>query len=304
MPSITIGDVTITRVQEWLDHFFYRVEFLPESSRETWEANRSWLEPEFWSPGTDDAWTCAQTFAVHSGDRTILVDTGIGNDKERPSVPPFSAFSGLHTNFLERLSEAGAAPGDVDLVVCTHLHPDHVGWNTQLVDGEWLPTFPHATYLLPRVDYNLLAVAVESAGQADGADPFGLLAAFRDSVVPVVEAGQAEFWEDKHTIDAALELVAAPGHTVGAAVVTIQSGGKYAVLAGDIVHHPMQVLEPDQLDILDADRQLATASRRRILGWAADNNAAFLVAHFPTDRAAHIARDDDGFMIDGWVQLT
>jgi glyoxylase-like metal-dependent hydrolase (beta-lactamase superfamily II) len=297
MSTIQVGDVTITRVQEWKDHLFYRSELLPESTREAWEANQSWLVPEFWSRATDDAWLCSQPFVVRSAGRTIVVDTGIGNDKRRPSIPPFND---LHTDFLDRLTANGAAPGDVDLVVCTHLHPDHIGWNTRLVDGEWVPTFPHARYLLPQADFDWLSEASRSADQKD---PSGFIGAFEDSVVPIAKAGQAEFWRDEYAIDDALRLSSVPGHTPGAAVLLITSDGQHAVLAGDIVHHPMQILDPDQRDMTDADQPLATASRRRILGWAADNQAALLPAHFPTDRAARIARRGGDFAIDGWTAL-
>ena len=297
MSTIQVGDVTITRVQEWKEHLFYRSELLPESTRERWEENQSWLVPEFWSRETDDAWLCAQTFVVQSSGRTIVVDTGIGNDKSRPSILPFND---LHTDFLDQLTAIGAAPEAVDLVVCTHLHPDHVGWNTRLVDGEWVPTFPNARYLLPRVDFDWLS---EASRSADKGDLFRFIGAFEDSVVPVAQAGKAEFWRDEYAIDDALQLSSAPGHSPGAAVLLITSDGRHAILAGDIVHHPMEILDPDQLDALDADRPLATASRRRILGWAADNQAAFLPAHFPTDRAARIAWRGGDFAIDGWTAL-
>jgi glyoxylase-like metal-dependent hydrolase (beta-lactamase superfamily II) len=298
MSTIQVGNVTITRIQEWRHHLFYRSELLPESTRETWEKQQSWLVPEFWSPETDDAWACSQTFVVRSSGRTILVDTGIGNDRSRRSLPQFND---LHTDFLDRLTAIGAAPEDVDLVVCTHLHPDHIGWNTRLVDGEWVPTFPNANYLLPRVDVDWLSEASRSA-QRD--DLLGYVAPFEDSVVPIEQADRAVLWRDEYAIDDALQLTSVPGHTPGASVLLVNSDGQHAVLAGDIVHHPMQILDPDQLDVLDADRRLATASRRRILGWAADNHAAFLPAHFPTDRAARIARRGWDFAIDGWTALT
>jgi glyoxylase-like metal-dependent hydrolase (beta-lactamase superfamily II) len=295
MSMIQVGSVTITRIEEWKDHLFYRSELLPESSRETWQKHQSWLVPDFWSSETDDAWLCSQTFVVRSSGRTIVVDTGIGNDKTRTSLPPFNR---LHTDFPDRLTASGAAPENVDLVVCTHIHPDHVGWNTRLVDDEWVPTFPNASYLLPQFDLDWLSRALKSGERSDS------IAAYEDSVVPITRAGMAEFWKDEQANDDALQMDSAPGHTPGASVLLINSDGQHAVLAGDIVHHPMQILDPDQLDVLDADRPLATASRRRVLGWAADNQAALLPAHFPTDRAARIGRRGGDFTIDGWTALT
>lgn len=223
--TTSFGDVTLDRVDEWTGKLFTRPDLLPDSDRQAWEAERAWLEPDFWSANSEDAGLCAQSFLVHSGGRTILVDTGIGNAKPRPSVPPFDH---LDTAYLDDLAAMGVRPTDVDLVVCTHLHPDHVGWNTTLVDGEWRPTFPNATYLLPKADFDHLAKMAKSG---DTPDPLGNVAAFRDSVLPVVENAKTQLWEgEEHVIDDALRLVASPGHSPGACVLTISSSGEKALL--------------------------------------------------------------------------
>lgn len=219
--TTSFGDVTLDRVDEWIGKLFTRPGLLPDSDRQAWEAERAWLEPDFWSADSEDAWACAQSFLVHSGGRTILVDTGIGNAKPRPGIPPFDH---LDTAYLDNLAAMGVRPADVDLVVCTHLHPDHVGWNTTLVDGEWRPTFSNATYLLPKADFDHLA---ELAKSGDTPDPMGNVAAFRDSVLPVVENAKTQLWEgEEHVIDDALRLVASPGHSPGACVLTISSGAR------------------------------------------------------------------------------
>ena len=122
----------IAQVREWEGELFKRAELLPESRREAWLDNEHWLVPEFWDPVTDDAWACSQTYAILSGSRKILVDTGIGNGKPRPMVPTWDQ---LDTDFLQNLSDAGFAPESVDIVICTHLHLDHIGWNTTLHEG-------------------------------------------------------------------------------------------------------------------------------------------------------------------------
>jgi glyoxylase-like metal-dependent hydrolase (beta-lactamase superfamily II) len=296
--TTSFGDVTLDRVDEWTGRLFTRPDLLPDSGRQAWEAERAWLEPDFWSANSEDAGLCAQSFLVHSGGRTILVDTGIGNAKPRPGVPPFDH---LDTAYLDNLAAMGVRPADVDLVVCTHLHPDHVGWNTTLVDGEWRPTFPNATYLLPKADFDHLA---ERAKSGDTPDPLGTMTAFQDSVLPVVENAKTQLWEgEEHVIDDALRLVASPGHSPGACVLTISSGGEKALLAGDLVHHPMQILDPAQRNTLDADGAMATRSRTRLLGWAVENSAPVYGGHFPGGRGARISNAGDAFRIDSWTSL-
>ncbi|MEW2508089.1 MBL fold metallo-hydrolase [Amycolatopsis sp. NPDC047767] len=296
--STSFGDVEITRVHEWTDHLFSRPDLLPDSARQEWEAEKDWLEPVFWSAESEDAWLTSQSFLVRSGGRTILVDTGIGNGKPRPGVPPFDH---LDTGYLTNLAALGVRPQDVDLVVCTHLHPDHIGWNTTLEDGVWRPTFPHATHLLPKADFDLLSGLAKSG---DAPDPLGYVTGFLDSIAPVVEHAETQLWDgEDHVIDEALRLVAVPGHSPGAAAVTISSGGDHALLAGDLVHHPMQILDPRQRNALDADAATAEQSRIRMLGWAAEHSAPVFGGHFPGGRGARISAAGGAFRIDSWTTV-
>jgi glyoxylase-like metal-dependent hydrolase (beta-lactamase superfamily II) len=294
--SIDFGDVTVTRVFEWQDHLITRAQLVPDSELADWEANKSWLTPEFWSPETDEAWLCAQTFVVKSGGRTILIDTGIGNGKSRPHVPPFD---GIQTPFLASLTEAAGDPADVDLVVCTHLHGDHVGWNTQLENGEWAPTFPNATYLFPQADFDYW--------NPEDQDPPGgpmNVEVFNDSVLPIVHAGQAQFFTGEHIIDEHLKLTPAPGHSPGSSVVELNAGGELAIFAGDLLHTPMQVLRPTQGACFDDNPGVAVSARDRILAQAADTRAAFIAGHFNIERAARIARRGESYVIDSWIPFT
>ncbi|MEV6325359.1 MBL fold metallo-hydrolase [Nocardia sp. NPDC051787] len=148
--TIELGDVRITRVVEWHSPIAPAAVVFPSSTEQMWRSNQDWLAPHFWDPETTFFKAYTQTWVLRSGGRTILVDTGVGNDKERPYM---RVWSHLDTDFLSRLAAAGVEPEDVDIVVNTHVHADHVGWNTRLVDREWVPTFPSAKYLIARADF-------------------------------------------------------------------------------------------------------------------------------------------------------
>ena len=236
-----------------------------------------------------------QTWLLRSEGRTILVDTGIGNDKARPAVP---AWDHLLLDYLGNLQRAGVRPEDVDLVVNTHLHLDHVGWNTRLDDGTWVPTFPNATYLMPKADFEFWNPA-NNPNITGGVNEN----VFEDSIVPVHAAGQVRLWEGSHTIDANLCLEAAPGHTPGSSVLKLNSGSDQALFAGDLLHTPLQVMEPDHNSCFCEDPAGARATRRKLLGWAADTNALVLPAHFSGHSALEVTRDADTFAIKQWAPL-
>ena len=294
MRTITLGDVTITRVAEWEGLFSTGQELIPDSDRATWEANRTLLVPDHWEPESNAIRACLQTFVLRSEGKTILIDTGAGNHKERPWIP---VFGHLQTPFLENLAAAGVAPKDVDVVVCTHVHVDHVGWNTYLHEREWVPTFPNATYLFARRDYDFWNPLNrhERRGQLVNQNMF------EDSVAPIHRAGKAVLWDERHHIDANLTIELAPGHTPGLGVVRLHSKGDRAVFVGDLLHSPVQILEPDWNSCFCEDPEEARRSRRKVLGWAADNNALLIPAHLGGDHAAEVTRDGDKFAIKGWA---
>ncbi|MCC2270257.1 MBL fold metallo-hydrolase [Streptomyces sp. CT1-17] len=301
--SITLGDVEITRVIEWSGPIRTARFIVPDSDEETWRRNRDWLEPDFWTPA-DDAYRChIQTWVLRSEGKTILLDTGVGNGRERPQVPQFA---GLQTDFLARLRAAGVAPEDVDLVVNTHIHYDHVGWNTESRDGEWVPTFPNATYLLPRADnlYFDPEGARRSRAPRDEHERVrweGSKLVFNDSIAPIHRAGQAVLWEGAHRIDGNLRLEAAPGHTPGSSVVTLRSGTDRAVFVGDLVHSPVQVLEPRWNSCFCDDPQLAARTRASYLSRAAELRELVVPAHWPGHGAAEVRHEGDGFALTEWA---
>ncbi|MEV6386902.1 MBL fold metallo-hydrolase [Nocardia xishanensis] len=299
--TIRLGDVEITRVVEWEGAIAPPAAILPDAPQRVWENNRSTLHPHFWDAETDMYRAAMNTWVLRSAGRIILVDTGIGNDKYRPYAPVLSY---LRTDFLTRLAAVGVAPEDVDLVINTHVHADHVGWNTTLADNAWVPTFPNARYLLNEADvryWDPLNGHRKSAVVGGLTADFGNQNMFEDSVAPVIQAGQAVLWEDSHVIDENLHLRVEPGHTPGSAVLELTSGSDRAVFVGDLLHTPVQLFEPHQHSCFDEDRDRASVTRRRVLSRAADEHALVLPAHFPGAGAAEIERRGAGFGVKRWA---
>jgi glyoxylase-like metal-dependent hydrolase (beta-lactamase superfamily II) len=293
MNEITLGDVTIARVEEMHGPVGMTPgQFFPGWPEQDWLDNRDWLVPDHLDAKDDIVQVAFHTWVLRSQGRTILVDTGIGNDKTRPAVEAWDHLSG---DYLRNLAAAGVEPEDVDLVVNTHLHVDHIGWNTRLVDGRWVPTFPNATYLMSRPDF-------EHFNPANNPGITGSVNenAFEDSIEPVRAAGQIQLWEGEHAIDGDLRLVSAPGHTPGASVLILTSGSDKALFAGDLMHTPLQVAHPDHHSCFCEDPATALTTRRNLLGWASDNTALVLPAHFTGRTALEVVRNGDAFEIKNW----
>jgi glyoxylase-like metal-dependent hydrolase (beta-lactamase superfamily II) len=308
--TVHLDDISVTRVLEWAGPIKTVTEILPDTTADEWEASRPLLAPDFWDPGTN-AYLChVQTWAIRAAGRTILVDTGVGNDRDRPQVP---AFAGLRTGFLDRLAEAGVAPEDVDVVINTHIHYDHVGWNTRLADETFVPTFPNATYLVPQADYDYFHPAnahkVRAPETEDERKRFdGIRLVFEDSIVPIEKAGQLRLWQRRHEIPGLpLTLEPAPGHTPGSSVVRLRAGNDAAVFVGDLVHSPMQFLNPGHRCSFDLDPARARASRREVLARAAADGAMIFPAHFPGHSAASIVPAGEGeaheYQVASWAAL-
>ncbi|MFG2669084.1 MBL fold metallo-hydrolase [Streptomyces sp. NPDC048387] len=292
--SFVLGDVEIIRVIEDRAPFAAARDLVPQSGAEVWKENEDWLAPDHWQPDTDLAVLALQTWVLRSGGRTVLVDTGAGNGRERPGSPLFHQRRG---DFMGRLAAAGVRPEDVDVVVNTHLHADHVGWNTRDADGEWVPAFPRARYLLPAADDTCFG---PRGGYGDGARPVDRLV-YEDSIAPVHRSGQAVLWEDSHRIDARLTLEAAPGHTPGSSVLRLESGTDRAVFVGDLLHSPVQVLKPSCNSCFCVDAAQAADSRRRILGRAAQRRELVVPAHFGGAGAFQVREQNGRFSIGGWA---
>jgi glyoxylase-like metal-dependent hydrolase (beta-lactamase superfamily II) len=286
--SFWVGAVEVRRVVEWTGSLFTRGQVFPSSDRAAWDRERSWLEPRFWNSATDEIFVAIQSFLLVSDGRLVLVDTGIGNRKQRLTVPQFHD---RDTPFLDTLRNAGAAPGDIDVVVCTHLHPDHVGWNTVLAGDRWEPAFPNARYLFPRDDYEFWNPANGTAGLGPHATDH--VRVFGDSIEPVAQAGLADLWDGELAIDDALTLRQVPGHTPGSGILRVRSGGETAFFVGDLLATPMMVGQPDLCAragdrSVDHDPEQVTRARRDFVGAAAQLQARVVPAHFDADAGVFI----------------
>ncbi|MFG2709963.1 MBL fold metallo-hydrolase [Streptomyces goshikiensis] len=291
--SVVLGDVEVLRVVEWQGPLVPAADFVPEAGADLWKANEEWLAPDHWEPERDLAVVALQTWVLRSGGRTILVDTGVGNGRERPGSPRFHHWQ---ADFLGELERAGVRPEDVDLVVNTHVHADHVGGNTVDEAGEWVPAFPNAEYLIPAADDHYFG---PRNGYGKGLREDDRLL-YEDSIAPVHRAGQAVLWDGAHRIDEHLTLESAPGHTPGSAVLRLASGGDRAVFVGDLLHSPVQILRPSCNSCFCMDRAEAAASRLRILERAADARELVVPAHFGGAGAVEVRRDGTGFALGPW----
>jgi glyoxylase-like metal-dependent hydrolase (beta-lactamase superfamily II) len=219
----------------------------------------------------------------------VLIDTCCGNDKER-SVPWAHR---LQSPWLQNLAGAGCEPDDIHLVLCTHLHADHVGWNTRLEDGRWVPTFPNARYVFSRNDVEFFGRQTREAHNRE---------AYADSVLPVVEAGLADIVDSNACVHREIEdgiwLEDAAGHSPGSVIVNARRGGSRVVFMGDIVHHPIQLVRPDIPFFADEDPVEACATRQRLLAQCADNEAVLYPAHFPNPPAGRVRRAERFFSYD------
>ena len=278
--SWNVGAITVTSVVE-LDLRWKIGRFLPGATPET-VASMPWLDPYL---DEDPEWfpLRIQTLIVDTPTKRILVDTCVGNGKERG----FRDFDGLATPFLDDMIAAGFEPGSIDIVLCTHLHLDHVGWNTQLVDGQWIPTFPNARHLFARVEYDHWM-------KADDDFTVSLLA---DSITPVVEAGLVDLVELDHNVTEGVDLIPTTGHTPGHVSVKLTSGTDTAVIIGDMAHHPVQIGRPSIASTADLDPAASTATRiERFAQWC---EAVTLVigTHFAPPTAGRLVADGDAWRL-------
>jgi glyoxylase-like metal-dependent hydrolase (beta-lactamase superfamily II) len=289
MDRLTIGDATVLRVEEMVDTSFTAAGFFLNFERAALEPHLGWLAPRYYIPERDALVFSMHAWVVRTGRHTVLIDTCVGNDKDRM---PRAHWHQMRSPFLDRLHATGVAPEDVDYVMCTHLHADHVGWNTVLRDGRWVPTFPKARYLFARVEYE---------HWLHNPDPSPIRRnAFHDSVLPVVEAGRAQMIEDGHEVDGGFTVQLAPGHTPGNAAIRLASKGVEALFVGDSVHHPMQVYQVDWSTHVCTDPAAAAASRRRLLERCAERGSLLLPAHFPAPHGAHVRDAGGGFELS-WL---
>ncbi|HWA90667.1 MAG TPA: MBL fold metallo-hydrolase [Rhizomicrobium sp.] len=284
MLSWRIGDVTVNRVVEMELPVPYSEKhaFLKQATPEALGA-MPWLKPHF--VREDGALMLSiHALCVEAPGIRLVIDTCIGNDKPRL----MTRRRALQTDFLKRLEDAGFARETVDAVVCTHLHVDHVGWNTMLKDGKWVPTFPKARYLIGRKEFEHWVSVEENETPAIMAD----------SVHPIFDAGLAEMVEMDHRISPELRLLPTPGHTPGHVSVVIESRGETAIVTGDMMHHPCQVTRPDWISEFDGDKQAGAARRHAMIAEWADKPLLVIGTHFAAPTAGHIRRDGESYRFE------
>ncbi len=284
MITHSLGDLTIHRLVELVEPFSRALNLMPGLTQELLDENRHWLEPHSLAPG-DFFILTMQSYIVRTPHHTILVDSCLGNHKPR-SHPSWNMKT--DDNFMRALAAANLTVEDIDYVMCTHLHSDHVGWNTQLVNGRWVPTFPNARYVFSRRE---LAAIQERFGQ-DG------YPAYADSVLPIVEAGRADLVGDDYQLGDHVRILPTPGHTAGHVAFCFGKQRDDAVFSGDLMHVPLQMRYPELAFGRPMDAEQAGATCRAFLERFCDTYTLCCTAHFPSPSVGRIKRWGNGYRME------
>ena len=278
-----IGDVRITKIVE-IEALGGMSFILPQAQPEAVKP-LSWMIPHFMSV-EGKLIASVHALVVETPTLTVVVYTCIGNDKERM---PNKNWHKMQTRFLEDFRAAGFDPEKIDAVLCTHLHVDHVGWNTYWDGAAWKPTFPNARYLMAKNEFEYWE------SHEDDVTPHQV---FLDSVAPVVEAGLVDLVETTHVVCPEVSLVPTLGHTPGHVSVRIQSRGEEALITGDFLHHPCQMAHPEWASAVDYDAEASTATRWRMLEAYAGTDNLLIGTHFAGPTAGRVVKDGEVFRLD------
>jgi glyoxylase-like metal-dependent hydrolase (beta-lactamase superfamily II) len=286
MRNVRFGDFAISKIADMEQVLYPPQRMYPDATPEALRKLRDLLGPQL-IDGELNMLLSFNCFVIKTGRNTIVVDSCIGADKERPTRPNWHRRTGP---FLDDLQSLGVAPEKVDYVLCTHLHADHVGWNTRLVNGQWVPTFSNAQYVMAEVEYKYWKA------QHDQNPPEPVLhGSFADSVLPVVAKGQAKMVPMNCEVVSGVHLEGAPGHTPGAVVINVESGGARASVCGDMLHHPVQVIHPEWSTNFCEDPEQSRRTRQDYVRRHADTGTRILTGHFPTPTSGQIRRDGAGY---------
>ncbi len=279
-----IGDVEIARIVE-VYGFEDDIAMLLKDETAEYLRRIGWLHPHFATP-EGLMKISFQAFVLRSRGRSVMIDTCIGADRKRE----FDVFCNLKTTFLEDLATAGFPAETIDAVLCTHLHFDHVGWNTHLLNGRWVPTFPQARYLFGKQEFEHWTHLRDTGGYHD-------LEHLRDAIDPVVAAGLVDYIAPDHQITDEVSLFPTPGHTPGHVSVLIRSRGEEAVITGDLMHHPVQLVDPLREGNFDMDKPQGARTRQAFVERFGNSKALIIGSHFAEPTAGWIVRDEDGWKL-------
>ena len=285
MLRFEIGDVTVTEIRDLPRFEIPLTTLFPGSDPERLAPDMAWLSPDFVDGGL--VRLVIRSWLLQLNGRTILIDACVGDHKERPARPEWHRRS--DGTWLSALAACGLAPQDIDIVFCTHLHADHVGWNTRLEDGRWVPTFPNARYITSRTEFEFWQNEV---ARQDGPVGHG---SFEDSVLPVMEAGRMDLVDDGWQLTDGLVLRPSPGHTPGHMSLDLARGGGRGVFCGDAIHSPVQILVPEWSSAFCSDPARARATRLSLLEDLAGTDTLLVPMHFGGAGRCRVGHDGRAF---------
>jgi glyoxylase-like metal-dependent hydrolase (beta-lactamase superfamily II) len=283
--AISLKDITIHPVVEQQGAHFDTLEFFPTLTKEVLEENRPWLQPAFIDPATGRLVLCVQSFVIKTQHQNILVDTCVGNHKPRPARPFWNMMRS--DRFEKNLGAAGLTVNDIDYVMCTHLHVDHVGWNTRLENGRWVPTFPKAKYVMADRE---LAHWTQKEKDDPASVPW-----ITDSVLPIIEANRAQIVASDFALNDAVKFIPTPGHTIDHCSVLVGRPGLDALITGDMIHSPIQGKYPELGMRADYDSRQAGQTRRQVFDRFRDEPTVMCITHFPSPSTGRVRSWGDGY---------
>ncbi len=282
--TFSVGDLTIHRLVELVEPYGRALDLMPALTQQLLDENRHWLEPHSLAPG-DFFNLTMQSYVVRTPHHTILVDSCLGNHKSR-SHPAWNMKT--DDTYMQALAALNLSVNDIDYVMCTHLHADHVGWNTRLVDGRWVPTFPNARYVFGRLEHEMLQERYAIDGYP----------AYADSVLSIVEAGRADLVNDDYELGDHVRILPTPGHTAGHVAFCFGNKRDEAVMTGDMMHVPLQMRYPDLVFGRPKDPAQTAATCRTFLERFCDTPTLCCTVHFPPPSAGRIKRWGTGFRME------
>jgi glyoxylase-like metal-dependent hydrolase (beta-lactamase superfamily II) len=292
-----VDDLLVYKVVEDVHGYTKLERFFPGLSSEDLRGNLSWFRHDGYDEAAGTVVLSYHSWVVRTPTSTVLIDCCLGNDKTVPVRPAWHRKADAH--WMDGLAATGLTPADIDLVVCTHLHNDHVGWLTSWRDNQWMPTFPNARYLFVRAEYEFTRDWPKThAGDHPLDMGEAIRLSFEESVAPVVQAGQAHFVAADHVVDEYLRFLPSPGHTPGHVVVSAGRDRDAAVFTGDMIHSPIQVRYPGLSLPADEDQPCAAQTRMTFLQRFCGSDTVVFTMHFPHPSAGHVRRWEDGYKFE------